>query len=131
MDSEESVGRYVEEITRFYRITGTYPGMELDQYRQETVRYGEFLTSAYHDYLPYIWIRANLWTHLMQRQNKIKKSDNLDIQWAAAYLPYIHYAVTDNDFCNVLYSSGMADLYQVKVYSLSTLKNLLNELTNR
>ena len=64
----------------------------------------------------------------MQRSNKIVRGDNLDITWAAAYLPFVDYAVTDHAFCELLYSSGLAELYGVKVYSLKTLKTLLDNL---
>lgn len=129
MDSEGSFMRYLEEIKRFHRITGTLPDCDAEQYTQALISYCLFLTSPYHDFLPYIWIRANLWTHLMQRPNKIKKSDNLDIQWASAYLPIIDYAVTDNDFCNTLQKTGLAEMYKVKVYSLNTLQQLIDDLT--
>ena len=64
----------------------------------------------------------------MQRSDKIKNGDNLDTIWAAAYLPFVHYAVTDNAFCSLLGSSGLAEHYDTKVFSHKTLRGLLEEL---
>ena len=83
---------------------------------------------SYHDLLPYIWIRASLWAHLMQRPNRIVRGDNLDVQWAAAYLPFVNFAITDGAFCKLLQESGLADLYGTKVYSLRTLNTLIDDL---
>lgn len=126
--SEEEYIRYVDEVEKFYRITGFAPNSTPEQFAEAYVSYGTFLWSPYHDLLPYIWIRANLWAHLMQRSNTIRQGDNLDVQWAAAYLPYIDYAVTDHAFCTLLNSSGLAEQYGTKVYSFRTLKDLLVEL---
>lgn len=129
MSSETAYGWFVEELDRFYRVTGCTSDTTVEQFAQEIANYSRFLLSPYHDVLPYIWIRARLWTHLMQRPNRIKESDNLDIQWASAYLPYVDYAVTDKDFCKSLKETGLAEQYQVKVYSLDLLKDLIEELT--
>lgn len=126
--SEAEYMRYVDELEKFYRTTGFDPCSTPEQLAEAYISYGTFLLSPYHDLLPYIWIRANLWAHLMQRQNKIKQGDNLDVQWAAAYLPYVDYAVTDHAFCTLLNSSGLAEHYGTKVYSFRTLKELLAEL---
>lgn len=126
--TEEEYLYYVDEVEKFYRITGFNPQSAKEQFEDEYIRYGAFLWSPYHDLLPYIWIRANLWSHLMQRPNKIICGDNLDVQWAAAYLPYVDYAVTDHAFCALLNSSGLAVQYGTKVYSLGTLGSLLGEL---
>lgn len=128
-DSQKAFNDWLEEMEFFYKITETSPIVDNNGSTHEQLLYSLFLISPYHHYLPYVWIRANLWTHLMQRPNKIKHSDNLDIQWASAYLPYIDYAITDNDFCEILKKSGLAENYKVKVYSLSTLDKLLEELS--
>lgn len=130
LSSEVAFGWFLEEVERFYRVTGCSSNTTTEQFAQDVANYSVFLLSPYHDVLPYIWIRAILWTHLMQRQNKIKESDNLDVQWASAYLPYIDYAVTDKDFCKSLKETGLAEQYQVKVYSLDLLKDLIDELSN-
>lgn len=126
--SEDEYICYVDEMEKFYRTTGFDPCSTPEQFAEEYISYGTFLLSPYHDLLPYIWIRANLWAHLMQRPNKIVQGDNLDVQWAAAYLPYVDYAVTDHAFCTLLQNSGLAELYGTKVYSLRSLDLLLNEL---
>ena len=128
MASEKACMRYMEEIGKFHRITGFSPTTEAEQHINHLASYTEFLISPYHDVLPYIWIRANLWSHLMHREKAVLHSDNLDIQWAAAYLPFIDYAVTDNACCQLLQDSGMAELYGTKVYSFKTLASLLTEL---
>ena len=130
MSTEEDYLRYTNEMAKFRSITGFYDWSDHNQFCQETARYIYFFKSLYHHFLPYIWTQSNLWAHLMQRQNNIKKSDNLDIKWASAYLPYVDFAVTDTDFCRVLNETGIANQYDVKVYSFSTLKELLNELNS-
>ena len=108
-------------------------GITLDSPEQEWDEafnaYSQFLLSEHHHLLPYKHIQATLWAHLMQRQNKIKQGDHLDVTWAAAYLPFVDFAVTDNDFCELLQNSGLAEQYKTKVYSLRTLDNLLQELS--
>jgi len=74
------------------------------------------------------WIESVLWAHRMQRSNKIERGDNLDTVWAAAYLPFVDYTVTDNAFCELLQNSGLAKQYGTKVYSDKTLSSLLMDL---
>ena len=90
--------------------------------------YIQFLQSDYHHKLPAVWIRSNLWASRMQRSNKICVGDNLDTKWAGTYLPILDYAVTDNSFCDLLNTTGMAELYGTKVYSLKNVDVLLKEL---
>ena len=93
-------------------------------------KYIDYLCSTYHHKLPINWITSVLFAHLMQRPNKIKHSDKLDITWASAYLPFVDYAITDGKFCDLLNSSGLADLYGTKVYKFKTLCDLVYELDN-
>ena len=130
LSSETDIGNYADEITSFYQITGLDSSSLPEKHAEGAVSYVEFLLGPYHDLLPYIWIRASLWAHLMQRPNRIVRGDNLDVQWAAAYLPFANYAVTDGAFCKLLQESGLADLYGTKVYSLRTLNTLIDELKN-
>lgn len=90
--------------------------------------HNRFLLSSYHHKLPYVWICSVLFAHIMQRQNKIRHSDNLDITWASAYLPFVDYAVTDTAFCDLLNQSGLATQYGTKVYCFKTINKLLEEL---
>lgn len=126
--TEEAYFNYTDEVEKFYRVTEFDPNSTSEQFTDEYIRYGAFLRSPYHDRLPYIWIRANLWAHLMQRSNTIKQGDNLDVQWASAYLPYVDYAITDHAFCTLLNNSGLAQQYETKVYSFRSLRELLEEL---
>ncbi len=75
-------------------------------------------------------IRSVLFAKLIQRPNKVKPSDNLDITWASAYLPFVDYAVTDKAFCDLLKSSGLANQYNTKIYDMISLPLLLNELNH-
>ena len=93
--------------------------------------HNQFLLSSYHHKLPYVWTCSVLFAHIMQRQNKIIKSDNLDITWASAYLPFVDYAVTDTAFCNLLNQLGLAEQYGTKVYCFKTLNELLEELKTK
>lgn len=128
LSSETDVGNYADEIKSFYRITGLNPSSAPEIHAEGAISYTEFLLGPYHDLLPYIWTRASLWAYLMQRSNRIVQGDNLDVQWAAAYLPFVNYAVTDGAFCKLLHESGLAGLYGTKVYSFRTLNTLIDEL---
>lgn len=123
--SEEDCARYIDEIGEFHSITLAEPYCSDEKLKKEFERYVDFLCSTYHHKIPCVWIRANLWAHLMQRQDKIVRGDNLDIQWAAAYLPFVDYAITDDKFRLLLQNSGLAEQYGTKVYSLKTLKDFL------
>ena len=78
--------------------------------------------------MPYIWVGSVLFSHIMQRANKVKQGDNLDIKWASAYLPFVDYAVTDNNFCDLLNQSGLSEQYGTKVFCFKTLDELLKNL---
>lgn len=127
-DSVESLSLYFDTLRVVYKRVGI-PSTASDQERLCAVdNHNHFLLSAYHHKLPYKHIEAVLWASRMQRSNKIQDGDNLDTIWAAAYLPFVHYAVTDNAFCALLESSGLADHYGTKVFSHKTLRVLLEEL---
>lgn len=53
----------------------------------------------------------------------------MDTVWAAAYLPFVDYFVTDNGFCRLLNDSGLAEKYGAKVYSLKSIDLLLDVLS--
>ena len=127
-DSVESLSLYFDTLRVVYKRVGI-PSTASDQERLRAVdNHNHFLLSTYHHKLPYKHIEAVLWASRMQRSNKIQDGDNLDTIWAAAYLPFVHYAVTDNTFCALLESSGLADHYGTKVFSHKTLTCLLEEL---
>lgn len=94
-------------------------------------QHNRFLVSSYHHNLPYKWIRSVLWAHLMQRQNIIRPSDHNDIIWAAAYLPFVDYAVTDIAFCNLLYESNLATQYGTRVFSFPSLRALIDAIKQK
>lgn len=127
-DSIESLSLYFDTLRLVYKRAGI-PLTASDQERLCAVdTHNRFLLSSYHHKLPYKHIEAVLWATRMQRSDKIKNGDNLDTIWAAAYLPFVHYAVTDNAFCALLGSSGLAEHYDAKVFSHKTLRGLLEEL---
>ena len=127
-DSEESLVRYIDMIGPVYSRIGLVHNMDYREHWNKLNQYALFLSSSHHHKLPFVWIQAVLWAHRMQRTNQICPGDTLDTMWAAAYLPFVDYVVTDNDFCNLLNDSGLADLYNTKVYSMRLLKELLLEL---
>ena len=127
-DSIASLSSYFDTLRLVYKRAGV-PLTASDQERLSAVdTHNHFLLSSYHHKLPYKHIEAVLWATRMQRSDKIKKGDNLDTIWAAAYLPFVHYAVTDNAFCALLQSSGLAEYYGTKVFSHKSLHNLLEDL---
>lgn len=127
-DSIASLSSYFDTLRLVYKRAGV-PLTASDQERLCAVdTHNHFLLSSYHHKLPYKHIEAVLWATRMQRSDKIKKGDNLDTTWAAAYLPFVHYAVTDNAFCALLQSSGLAEYYGTKVFSHKSLHNLLEDL---
>lgn len=128
-ESIESLSRFLDECVVIYKRVGIDISNTSYEGWLEAIRsHCEFLLSEHHHKLPYIWIRSVLFAKLMQRPNKVRPSDNLDITWASAYLPFIDYAVTDIAFCDLLKSSGLAEQYDTKVYDVKTLSLLLNEL---
>ena len=128
-DSIKTYSDFLDELATIYKCTGINV---LEANHEEKLNsaksYCEFLLSKYHHELPYVYIRSVLFAKLIQRPNKVKPSDNLDITWASAYLPFVDYAVTDKAFCDLLESSGLAKQYNTKVYSVNSLSLLLNEL---
>lgn len=127
-DSSESFNLFLDSIITILMRSKC----EVNIYNKECIyaieRHNSFLLSNYHHKLPYIWIKSVLWAHRMQRSKRIQRGDNLDTVWAAAYLPFIDYAITDNDFCDLLRSTGLAQQYGVHVYSMRTIKDFINEL---
>lgn len=127
-DSIESFSMFLDAIITILRRNNC----EANIYNPECVcavdRNNHFLLSNYHHKLPYVWIQSVLWAHRMQRANKIKRGDNLDTVWAAAYLPFVDYAITDIDFCDLLQSTGLAQQYGVRVYSMRTINDFIREL---
>ena len=119
----------LDALKIIYRRVGidTYNSSDGDKLKAVD-SHNKFLISPYHHKLPRVWIRSVLFAHLMQRQNKIIPSDNLDIMWASAYLPFVDYVVTDSAFCNLLNQSGLADQYGTQVYCFKTLDGLLKAL---
>ena len=127
-DSIESLSLYFDTL----RIVCKRAGIPLAASDQELISavniHNRFLLSSYHHKLPYKHIEAVLWATRMQRPDKIQNGDNLDTIWAAAYLPFVHYAVTDNAFCTLLQSSGLAEHYGTNVFSHKSLNGLLEDL---
>lgn len=122
---QESFTRCLDTIGVIHSHTGL---LEKSHSEQDIIltKYVEYLQSAHHHNLPYKWIQANLWAHRMQRHNKIVQGDYLDTKWASAYIPFIDYAVTDNDCCNLIQNSGLANQYNTKVFSLKTINELIS-----
>ena len=129
--SEDNIVKYMDMLTPILnRISkGDSRKAFLGKGNVENINYGSFLLSWYQYKLPYIYIRAILFTHLMQRSNKIKRGDNLDVKWASAYLPFVDYAITDGPFCKLLNNSGLAGTYNTKVYDFSTITTLIEDFS--
>lgn len=128
-DSIEAYEQNIYNLARAYWLSGIDLYLAVNLERKKAVEiYCNFLLSECHHALPYIWIRSVLFVHLMQRSNKIIPSDNWDIIWASAYLPFVDYVVTDEKFNKLLSDSGLLNQYNTKSYSMKTLRNLINEL---
>ena len=127
-DSPEDYMSMIDSLRLAYYCTGIDPASTTTDAKIAAINnYKKFLMSPQHHKLPYVWTRSVLFAHIMQRQNKIIHSDNLDIKWASAYLPFVDYVVTDSAFCNLLNQSGLAELYGTKVYCFKTIGKLLEE----
>lgn len=127
-NSQEDFVRYADYIGPVYSRIGITGHETVQEHLEKLYLYSQFLHSPYHHKLPYAWIEAVLWAHRMQRDKKVSTGDNLDTVWAAAYLPFVDYAVTDTDFCTLLQTSGLADLYETKVFCFGTLSTLIETL---
>ena len=130
INSGEKFAEFLEMMTKVNSIAGGWEAKTDEEKLKALDDYIRFLLSDFHHCLPYKWIESNLWAHRMQRQGNIYKGDVLDTVWAAAYLPFVDYAVTDKAFCKLLNSSGLAEQYKTKVYSMETLSQLIEELKN-
>lgn len=128
-DSIEAYEQNNYNLANVYRLSGMDLHLSDALMRKKAVDiYCNFLLSECHHTLPYVWIRSVLFVRLMQRSNKIIPSDNWDIIWASAYLPFVDYVVTDEKFNKLLSDSGLLNQYNTKSYDMKTLKNLINEL---
>ena len=128
-DSQDDYMNMLDALATVYRRVGMDPyNASHSDIIKAVDSHNHFLLSSYHHKLPYVWICSALFAHIMQRQNTIRPSDNLDITWASAYLPFVDYAVTDTVFCNLLNQSGLAESYGTKVYCFKTLNSLLQSL---
>lgn len=127
-DSIENCLRFKEIKKIVPALTGVRATAPTEEQILAECRYISYTMSSYHHRTPYTWIEASLWAHIMQRTKKAVPSDYMDVTWAAAYLPFVHYAVTDSAFCDLLVKSGLADMYDAKIYSFRTLSCLVDEL---
>lgn len=126
--SENDFCCYLDMIGPINSRVGITPNTgSLEQISRMT-QYYSFLRSEYHHEAPYVWIESVLWAHRMQDNKKICDGDNLDTIWAAAYLPFVDYLITDAAFCELLKSSGLADQYGTKVYSMRDLNEFNEEI---
>jgi hypothetical protein len=130
--SFDSLPSFIESLDTLYvicqRVGFNMYTASLDDVIKAIRNYKDFLLSPYHQKMPYIWVGSVLFSHIMQRANKVKQGDNLDIKWASAYLPFVDYAVTDNNFCDLLNQSGLSEQYGTKVFCFKTLDELLKNL---
>lgn len=126
--SEEDFLRYIEIMVEIQERTGI---LGLSASREKSFvanQYYWFLKGEYHHILPYNWITSVLWARRICGDKKICVGDNLDTVWAAAYLPFVGYAITDNSFCELLNCSGLAGMYNTKVYCMKTLGEFIDEI---
>ena len=99
-----------------------------EEKNNKILKYYNFLLSDHHQAIPYRKIESTLWAYRMCKDKKILGSDHLDTVWAAAYLPFVTHAFTDNAFCDLLEESGIAKMYNTKIYSMKTIDKLIEEL---
>jgi len=121
--TKEDVLRASDILGPVYCRVGSLP--RDDDFVDQMDRYLSFLDSPYYRLTPYIWVESVLWAHRMQEDKSIERGDYMDTVWAAAYLPFVDFFVTDNAFCRLLNDSGLAAKYDARVYSLKTLDQFL------
>lgn len=126
--SMEDMLKYLRTMAEFMTRVGLTPYSTDEEKRNKVLKYHEFLLSDYHKAVPYRKIESTLWAYRMHKDKKICGSDHLDTVWAAAYLPFVTHAFTDNAFCDLLEESGIAEMYNTKVYSMKTIDKLIEEL---
>lgn len=127
-ETEADVIRRINTLGPIFSRIGSLP--QNDDYILKMAEYLLFLNSPYYRLTPYVWIECNLWAHRLQSDKKIVQGDYMDTIWAAAYLPFVDYFLTDDAFCRLLNESGLAEQYGARVYSLKTIDSLLIELFN-
>ena len=127
-DSEEALIVFFDSIRNILSRVGCEVNVFNPDCISAVEKHNGFLLSCYHHRLPYVWIQSVLWAHRMQQGKKIEDGDRLDTVWAAAYLPFIDYALTDINFCDLLQSTGLSKQYNVQVYSVKTLCKFISKL---
>lgn len=128
-ESTDAFARYLDMIGSVNSRVGITPSTAENEQMEKMAQYFLFLNSEYHHNLPYIHITASLWARRMQQTNKICDGDRLDTLWAASYLPFVDYAITDIAFCDILYELGIPEKYNAKVYSFRSLRQFLDEIS--
>ena len=120
--------KYLRTMAEFMMRAELTPYSTDEEKNNKILKYYNFLLSDHHQAIPYRKIESTLWAYRMCKDKKILGSDHLDTVWAAAYLPFVTHAFTDNAFCDLLEESGIAKMYNTKVYSMKTIDKLIEEL---
>jgi len=121
--SIDNVEKYMNAIKEYNQTTE-----DITPDHIETFWY--FLWSEHHRAIPFRKIKSTLWAwRVTDKNRKNAIGDYQDTEWAAAYLPFVDYAITDRSFCSLLEKCNLPNIYGTKVYSIKTIKNLINDLS--
>ncbi len=96
---------------------------------EQIIEYCNFQIGFYWFAIPFIDIERNMNTYISLFQ-KFEPGDYVDIVNASRFLPYCNYYITDNKMCRILKELEIDKRYNVKIYSLKTINDLIDELKN-
>lgn len=90
----------------------------------------DFIKSEHYATVPYISTQSRLYASLLTQENRVKETDNFDINQTSQMLPFSTYFLTDSSLKHRI-TSGPLRLdkeYGVKIYAIKEVKELITEL---
>lgn len=79
--------------------------------------------------IPYIEIASKMYAQITTERNRtIKNSDQMDVEQMSTLLPYCDYIITDAELNTRIKQFNFDKKYNVKVFSLRNINELINEL---
>lgn len=89
----------------------------------------DFYLSEEFKSIPHVEISSKMYARLLTDQSRhIKNSDQMDVEQMSILLPYCDYIVTDADLKNKIEQFDFHKNYNVKVFSLKNVNELIKEL---
>jgi len=88
----------------------------------------KFFSSNQFQEMPWINIEREILAHEMAKCNSFRDGDSTDLNYAAAYLPFCSFFLTDNDMATKLRKLKFDDRFLCKIYSSTNIEDFEKEL---